>query len=196
MCDHHFTVYYSVCGLCHCPISYLHQLTLFYPLTLTLSLLSHSIHSLSISHTLCTESHTHTYIYIYIYICVCVCVTSSYSTWMFCRGVSGFATDFPCDVWCRWLTTCLLHVGPPFPFGNRFLNNSWALGLTKWIVYLHFLYFDICNYIYLDTSYHCLALSVLLKYSFFSSTPVLTSSIDVVLVERKREREIDRDRDI
>ena len=44
-------------------------------------------------------------------------VTSSYWTWIFCRGVSGFATDCPCDVWCRGLTTCLLHVSPPF--GNR-----------------------------------------------------------------------------
>ena len=55
-------------------------------------------------------------------------VTSNYSTWIFCRGVSGFATDCPCGVWCRGLTTCLLHVGPPF--GNRILNNSWAVGLT------------------------------------------------------------------
>ena len=39
-----------------------------------------------------------------------LCVTSSYSSWIFCRGVSGFATDCPCDVWCRGLTTCLLHV--------------------------------------------------------------------------------------
>ena len=54
-------------------------------------------------------------------------VTSSYSTWVFCRGVSGFATDSSCNVWCRGLTTCLLHVGPPF--GNRFLNNSWVVGL-------------------------------------------------------------------
>ena len=54
-------------------------------------------------------------------------VTSSCSTWMFCRGVSGFATDCPCGVWCRRLTTCLLHVGPPF--GNRLLNNSWANGI-------------------------------------------------------------------
>ena len=77
-------------------------------------------------------------------------VTSSYSTWIFCRGVSGFATDCPCDVWCRGLTTCLLHVGPPF--GNRFLNTNWAVGLTYWVVYLHF--YDICNYICLDTSYH------------------------------------------
>ena len=46
------------------------------------------------------------------------------------------ATDCPCDVWCRGLTTCLLHVGPPF--GNRFFNTSWAVGLTYWIVYLHF----------------------------------------------------------
>ena len=68
-------------------------------------------------------------------------VTSSYSTWIFCRGVSGFATDCPCDVWCRGLTTCLLHVGPPF--GNRILNTSMAVGLTCWKVHLHFLYFDI-----------------------------------------------------
>ena len=55
-------------------------------------------------------------------------VTSSYSTWIFCRGVSGFATDCPCGVWCCGLTTCLLHIGPPF--GNRILNNNWAVGLT------------------------------------------------------------------
>ena len=55
-------------------------------------------------------------------------VTSSNSTWIFCRGVSGFATDCPCGVWCRGLTTCLLHVGPPFR--NQIINNSWAVGLT------------------------------------------------------------------
>ena len=66
-------------------------------------------------------------------------VTSSYSTWIFCRGVSGFATDCPCDVWCCGLTTCLLHVGPPF--GNRILNNSWAVGLTWCIMNLIFFVF-------------------------------------------------------
>ena len=66
-------------------------------------------------------------------------VTSSYSTWIFCRGVSGFATDCPWNVWCSGLTPCLLHVGPPL--GNRFLNTSWAVGLTYWIVYLHFYLF-------------------------------------------------------
>ena len=55
-------------------------------------------------------------------------VTPSYSTWIFCRGVSGFATNCPCGVWCRGFTTCLLHVGPPF--GNRLLNNNWSVGLT------------------------------------------------------------------
>ena len=69
-------------------------------------------------------------------------VISSYSTWIFCRGVSGFATDCPCGVWCRGLTICLLHVGPPF--GNRFWNNSWTVGLTWWIVYL--LFFCILTY--------------------------------------------------
>ena len=63
-------------------------------------------------------------------------VTSSYSTWIFCRGVSGFATDCPCDVWCRGLTTCLMHVGRLF--WKSILNTIWPVGLTYWIVYLHF----------------------------------------------------------
>ena len=63
---------------------------------------------------------------------------------------------------CRGLTTCLLHVGPLF--GNRFLNTSWAVGLTYCIIYFH-LFLDICNYICFDTPYHFLAFSLLLKYS-------------------------------
>ena len=115
-------------------------------------------------------------------------VTSSYSTWIFCRGVSGFATNCPCGVWCRWLTTCLLHVGPPF--GNRLLNISWPVGLTLWIVYLHFLYYDISNYVCLDTSYHFSALTLLFEYCslFFSSTPVLTFSTDVIFILSIRDR--------
>ena len=42
--------------------------------------------------------------------------------------VNSFTADCPCGVWCRRLTTCVLHVGPPF--GNRLLSNSWAVGLT------------------------------------------------------------------
>ena len=92
-------------------------------------------------------------------------VTSSHSIWIFCRGVSGFATDCPCDVWCRGLTTCLLYVGQPF--GNRFLNTSWAVGLTYWIVYLHFFVFW---HMQLYMSWYIisfLALSLLLKYLLF-----------------------------
>ena len=60
-------------------------------------------------------------------------VTSSYSTWIFCRGVSGFATGCPCGIWCLVLTTCLLHVGPPF--GNRILNNSCRFDIMDNISY-------------------------------------------------------------
>ena len=38
----------------------------------------------------------------------------TFSTRKFYRGVAGFVADCPCGVWCRGLTTCLLHVGPPF----------------------------------------------------------------------------------
>ena len=92
-------------------------------------------------------------------------VTSSYSIWIFCRGVSGYAIDCPCDVWCRGLTTCLLHVGPPFR--NRFFKQQLGCRFDILDSMSSFFYFDICNYICLDTSYHFLALSLLLKYSLF-----------------------------
>ena len=93
-------------------------------------------------------------------------VTSSYSTWIFCRGVSCFATDCPCDVWCRGLTICLLHVGPTF--GNRFLNNS--LGCRFDIIDSISSLFCILTYAIIYVLIHhiiCLALSLLLKYSLF-----------------------------
>ena len=94
-------------------------------------------------------------------------VTSTYSTWIFYRGVSGFPTDCPCGVWCRGLTTYLLHVGPPFR--NRILNNSWAVGVTLWTVYL---YFFVCVFWHMQLyiSWYIisfLALTLLLKYSNF-----------------------------
>ena len=49
-------------------------------------------------------------------------------TRIFYRGVSGFATDCPCGVWGRGLTTCPLYVGPLF--GNLFINYSGVVGLT------------------------------------------------------------------
>ena len=90
-------------------------------------------------------------------------VTSSYSTWIFCMGVSGFATDCPCGVWCRGLTTCLLHVGPPF--GNRILNNSWVVGLTWWIMNLNFC---VLTYAIIYVLIHQIIFRFyLLKYSLF-----------------------------
>ena len=55
-------------------------------------------------------------------------VTSGHSIRIFYRGVSGFAIDCPCGVWCQGLTTCLLYVGPLLE--NRLLNNSWVVGFT------------------------------------------------------------------
>ena len=42
-------------------------------------------------------------------------------TKIICRNVSGFARDCPYDVWCRWLTTSILYVGPLF--GKSILNK-------------------------------------------------------------------------
>ena len=110
-------------------------------------------------------------------------VMSSYSTWIFCMGVSGFATDCPCSVWCHGLTTCLLHVGPHF--GNRLLNNSSAVGLTQWIVYLNF-FFVFWN-MQLYMSWYIIIIfgfifSSWIIFFVFSSTPVLRFSIDVVFI--------------
>ena len=88
-------------------------------------------------------------------------VTSSYSTIL--QGSFRL---------CNWLSlwrlvTCLLHAGPPF--GNRFLNTSWAACLTYDIFF--FLYFDICNKC-LDTSYHFLAYLYFLNILYFSCTNI------------------------
>ena len=57
-------------------------------------------------------------VYIIVYIPTRICY----------RGVLGFATDCPCGVWCRGLTTCLLYVGPLF--GNLVENDSRFVSLT------------------------------------------------------------------
>ena len=45
-----------------------------------------------------------------------LCVIFKFPSRIFCRRVPGFATDCPCGVWYRGLTTCLLYVGPPLEF--------------------------------------------------------------------------------
>ena len=52
----------------------------------------------------------------------------TFPTRIFYRGVPGFATDCPCGVWCRGLTTCPLYVGPLF--GNLVENHSVFVSLT------------------------------------------------------------------
>ena len=96
-------------------------------------------------------------------------VTSSHSTCIFFRGVSDFATDCPCDVLCRRLTTCLLYVASTLWKWNfkqqvgcmcdiMDCKSVFLLSLLSF-----FLYFDICNRICLYTPYAFLALSLLLK---------------------------------
>ena len=91
-------------------------------------------------------------------------VTSSYSTWIFCRGVSGFATDCPCGVWCRGLTTCLLHVGPPF--GNQIFKQQ--LGCRFDIMDNESYFFCVLTYAIIYVLIHQIIFRFyLLKYSLF-----------------------------
>ena len=62
---------------------------------------------------------------------------------IFCREVPGFATDCPCGVWYRGLTTCLLYVGPLF--GNLIWYDSGFVSLTQWrtTFSLYLIMFDI-----------------------------------------------------
>ena len=96
-----------------------------------------------------------------------------YSTWIFCRGVSGLASDCPSGVWCRGLTTCLLHVVPS-SFGNQLLNNSWAVGFyimdsisSNMFVFRHMqLYMSWCIRLFFGFSLCSLFFQVLLYWQF------------------------------
>ena len=59
-----------------------------------------------------------------------LCVIFKFPSRIFCRRVPGFATDCPCGVWCRGLTTCLLYVGSTF--GILVWNDSGYVNLTQW----------------------------------------------------------------
>ena len=48
------------------------------------------------------------------------CTGFTFLTRILCSGVTCFVTGCPCGVWCRWLTTCLLYVGPIL--GKSILN--------------------------------------------------------------------------
>ena len=125
---------------------------------------------------LCVNIYMYMYIYIYIYIYMHVLYEFCYRTYIYIpynRSVIQY--------W--WSCTPSHSIGLYF-WGVR---GSWVefhfLFSLVYQMCLVCVYFDICNYICLDTSYHFSPLSLLLKYSlFFSSTPVLTSSIDVVFI--------------
>ena len=107
-------------------------------------------------------------------------VTSSYSTWIFCRGVSGFVIDCPCGVWCRGLTTCLLHVGPTFWKSNFKQQLGCRFDIMNYESY--FFVFWHMQLIYMSWYIRSFFGFTILNILFFSSTLVLTSSIDVVFI--------------
>ena len=81
-------------------------------------------------------------------------VKFEFATRIFYTGVLCLATDGPCSIYCRGLTTCLLNVSPFFRCLVLVLNNSWSAILTEQmfaIVFLLFIYTCpyLCIYIYL-----------------------------------------------
>ena len=66
-----------------------------------------------------------------------------FSARIFYRVVPGFATDCPCDVWCRGWTTCLLYAGPFWQVWNDSGFESWS---TTFLTVLTMIY------IYLNSS--------------------------------------------
>ena len=110
-----------------------------------------------------------------------LCVIFKFPTRIFYRRVPGFATDCPCGVWCRRLTTCLLYVGPPF--GILVWNDSGYVSLTQWWYFFHFFKYGLHistpnNMIFcFPLPYFPFPTSAL----FLLSTLILTFYIDVVL---------------
>ena len=66
-------------------------------------------------------------------------------TRLFYSGIPGFATDRPCDVWCRGLTACLPYVGPCF--GDLALDESWFLRLKTHFPCFESVYIYVFTYI-------------------------------------------------
>ena len=80
--------------------------------------------------------------------------TFRFYTRMFYRGVPWFATDCPCGVWCRGLTTCLRYVGPTF--GNLIWNDNGCVRYdimeSNFVIIFNYVY--ICMYIYIWVCLH------------------------------------------
>ena len=109
-------------------------------------------------------------------------VTSSYTTWIFCRGVSGFRTDCPCGVWCRGLINHL----PPVRW-STFWKSTFKQQLGCWFDIADSIYFFcILTYAIIYVLIHHIIFRLYLYFlnivPYFLSTPVLTFSIDVVFI--------------
>ena len=105
-------------------------------------------------------------------------VTSSYSTWIFCRGASGFATDCPCDVWFRGL------IMPPACWSTFWKSNfKQQLGcrfdIMDNVSYFFVWHMQLYMSWYIRLFFGFAFLNILY---IFSSTLVLKSYIDVVFI--------------
>ena len=103
-------------------------------------------------------------------------VMFTFPTRIFYRGAPGSATDCPCGVWCRGLTTCLLYVGPLF--GNLVENDSRFINCT--------FFFNCFTYILMTHNmmvfyFHLLIFMFQLVFYHQNITSVLSFHIDVLL---------------
>ena len=104
-----------------------------------------------------------------------------FSTSIFYRRVPGFATDCPCGVWCRGLTTCLLYVGPRFGKKIVWNDSGFAILTSQKINFSVFLLFVACiimphNMIVFHLPYFYVSHSALILHD----TLLLSFDIDTV----------------
>ena len=112
-------------------------------------------------------------------------VMFTFPTRIFYRGVPGFATDCPCGVWCRGLTTCLLYVGPILEILFKMIVGLYVWRKGKQLfccfsLFCCFLFHIIMPYniiLYFRLPYLHVSNNVL----FSTCTSVLSFYIDVVL---------------
>ena len=110
-----------------------------------------------------------------------------FSTRIFNSGIPGIATDYPCGVWCRGLTTCLLYDSPLF--GNLVWKDRGFGIIEKNFLHCFWLCCQIYIHIYLnvsqcDNTLFLFTLFSRLKVLYFfvySGSRVLSFYIDVVL---------------
>ena len=104
-----------------------------------------------------------------------------FSTRIFFREIPGFATDYPCCVWCRGLTTCLLYAGTLF--GNQVWNDSGFVSLTQWRT--TFSLFWTAFYIYLNAPQYENTLFSFTLFSCLKHCFIFTEYLSTLLLHRR-----------